>query len=224
MPGDLPYRIGWRTSVVRWLCLLSAASYLVAVWLAYSAPASGELFDLVFRARGEVQLDNNPIVLALLAILAWASVNLALLIALMVWMHAAVSNAQALDPNGNRIGPWMAVIWWIIPIFNFVQPLRVMSQTYNTSVDRNPDINGPAAPTVVAWWLLAAVGSFASFAALGSLMSSSPGEILDHAGAVGFGTVTWLGALGSLSNAVKQIGRAQIASTQDAAPGDAQPA
>jgi hypothetical protein len=215
MPGDLPRRIGWRTELVRWLVRLCVAGLGLALFLILRAKSSDTGLVLP-QAAAEVQAG-----LAL-----WLGLQATLFAAVLVWMHAAVANAQAQAPDGDRIGPWMAVVWWFVPLFHFFQPVRVMSQTWNTSVDGSANVNGPAAAPVAGWWILAAIGVLWLPLSLQTLIAD-PGldEVYAHIGSVGGALLVWIGAMGCLSYCVKTIGRAQNARNREPFPAlPAQPA
>lgn len=215
MPGDLPFRMGLRTGLVRWLVLLCAIAVLLAVGLILRAKTATGGLAMPLAA------DETRAAIAL-----WLGLQAALFVALLVWMHAAVTNAAAQSPDSRRIGPWMAVAWWFVPVFNFFQPVRAMSQTWNTSVDGGADINGAAAAPVAGWWLLAAIGVLWLPSALQALLDA-PGlsEALGRIGAVAGALLAWIGAMGCLANCVGTIGRAQRARESEPLPArSAQPA
>ncbi len=213
MPAELPRRIGWRTRLVRWMILLCILALGLAVFLILRA--KGAEAGLVLPTAEEE-------VTAGLAI--WLGLQGALFVAVLVWMHAAVANADALAPDPRRIGPWMAVVWWFVPLFNLFQPVRVMSQTWNSSVDKAPDIDGAAAAPVAGWWLLCAVGAAWLPLSLSAMRADPTLEaIYAHAVSVGGALVFWVGGMGCLASCVKTVSRAQRAERADAAP-VAQPA
>jgi hypothetical protein len=215
MPADLPRRIGWRTGLVRWLVLLCVVTLVGAIGLILRAKGVGA--GLVLPTAAEE---------AQAGLALWAGCQLALFMAVLVWMHGAVANAQAQAPDDRRIGPWMAVVWWFVPLLNFFQPVRVMSQTWNTSVDGAANINGPAAAPVAGWWILAALGCFWLPLSLQALIAD-PGleEAYGHIGTLGGALVVWIGAMGCLASCVKTIGGAQRARGREPYPAlPAQPA
>jgi Domain of unknown function (DUF4328) len=94
--------------------------------------------------------------LALLDI--WFVLSVVLNVALIFWLFRASGNAAMIAPDPRWIKPWWTVIWWFVPAFNLWQPYRAMSQVWNTSVDHDMDLNGPAAPNVTTWWMLLLFG------------------------------------------------------------------
>jgi hypothetical protein len=208
MPGDLPRRIGWITAVVRVLCLVSGLCLLVS----RAASVLGSSYVPVL----------GPLGLPLLQ--AWAGLTLLLFVATLVWMQAAVQNAQAMAPDPRRMRSWMAVVWWFLPPFAFFQPVRAMSQTYNTSVDRSDDINGTAASPVAGWWMLASLAAISALLAFSGMTDPATGAPMvpvdrwqNPAGFL-LPAVLWLGALGCLATCVKRIATAQRGYTPDTAP------
>lgn len=208
MPGDLPYHMGWRTALVRWLVLACIAGLAGAVFLILRAKSADEGLFLPTMAE-EAQA----------GIALWLGLQAALLLALLVWTHAAVANAQAMAPDDRRIGRWMAVIWWFVPLFNLFQPVRVMSQTWNTAVDGSANVIGPAAAPVAGWWILAAIGVVWLPLSLRTMIAD-PGleDVYAHIASVGGALVFWIGAMGCLAHCVKMIGRAQTAPARDPEP------
>jgi hypothetical protein len=69
------------------------------------------------------------------------------------WHYRVVANASVLQPDPRRMTSKWAVAWWFVPVANLLQPLRSLSQTWNTSVDRSADPTGPATPVVTIWGL-----------------------------------------------------------------------
>jgi Domain of unknown function (DUF4328) len=139
MRGKLPYRLPRLTSILEAINL-GQIVFAVATVLAIGCGLLGLLPSFVTLLP---QL-----------VIGWiVTVGLGTVL-LLVWMHHAAANAAVLAPDPRRIRPWMAVIWWFVPVFNLWQPIRCMSQIWNTSVDADMDLNGPAAPPVTLWWLL----------------------------------------------------------------------
>jgi hypothetical protein len=138
MPVDLPYRVA------------GISGFLEAV----------SLGQIVFAVAGILAIGCSmfgimPSFFMLLPqlVLAFTATGLLGVIVLLVWMHQAVANAAHIAPDPRRIGRWWVVVWWFVPLFNLWQPIRSMSQTWNSCVDPHIDMNGPAAPPVTLWWL-----------------------------------------------------------------------
>ena len=69
-----------------------------------------------------------------------------------MWIYRAVANAQALDPNAERISPGWAIGWHVIPIANLWMPFRAIRQTWNTSTGLGREINAPVGHPFGIWW------------------------------------------------------------------------
>jgi Domain of unknown function (DUF4328) len=161
MPRSLPHRLSRISSVLEALCL-GQIFIAIACVVAFGCGMFGLL----------------PPFVALLPqlILAWAVTTGLGFILLLAWMHHAAANAAVIAPDARRIGPLWAVIWWFIPVCNLWQPIRCMSQIWNTSVDNDANLNGPAAPPVTLWWILL-------LAALLALAGTPPERVADWYGA-----------------------------------------
>jgi Domain of unknown function (DUF4328) len=139
MQAELPYRLDWISG------FLEAVSFGQIVFAVAGILAIGcSLFGIL----------PSFVMLMPQLVLAFAATSLLGVIVLLIWMHHAVANAGHIAPDPRRIGRWWVVVWWFVPLFNLWQPIRSMSQTWNTSVDTHIDMNGPAAPPVTVWWLL----------------------------------------------------------------------
>jgi hypothetical protein len=214
MPGRLPRRVGWRTALVRWLILLCVLALGGAIWLILRAKGATTGYVLPTAAEE---------VMAGLGL--WIALQVVLWIAMVLWTRAAVVNADAIRPDERRIGPNFAALYWVLPPFFLFQPVRVMSQTWNTSVDRADHIDGPAAAPVAGWWLCCAIGVVWLPLSLQTMMADPTLEaIYAHIVSVGGALVFWIGGLGALASVVKTIARAQTNPSHDPTPDAAQPA
>ena len=187
MPGSLPYRLS-RLSGVLEAISLGQIFIAVACVLAFGCGLLG-LF---------------PSFVALLPqlLLAWAVTAGLGIVLSPLWMHHAAANAAVIEPDARRIRPWWAVIWWFIPVCNLWQPIRCMSQIWNTSVDTGIDLNGPAAPPVALWWLLLIF-------ALLTLAAASPARIVDGYTAI-FAVALSAVSTAALITIIRRVTRGQI--------------
>jgi hypothetical protein len=143
MRGDLPFDLKLQTSAVEFIGLgqiFASLAFVVIVVLGY-------LLGPVVDASILWGIGLGALVTSILA-----------QILIVIWMYPACANAMSLVPDKRWIRPNWLVIWWFVPLFNIWQPYRAMSQIWNSSVDHNMDLNGPAAPAVTTWWLLLLLG------------------------------------------------------------------
>jgi hypothetical protein len=200
MPVDLPYRVAGISG------FLEAAS----------------LGQIVFAITGILAIGCNlfgilPSFVLLLPqlMLAFVATGILGVIVLLIWMHHTVANAAHIAPDPRRIGRWWVVVWWFVPLFNIWQPIRAMSQTWNTSVDTEIDMNGPAAPPVTVWWLTLL------FAPV-PLLPGEPTELVEwHALALTL--LMYAASAASLITIVRQVTRGQLAKAAPVAADDPAP-
>lgn len=210
MPADLPRRTMGLARLVRWLCLICVVALGLAIWLVLRAKTAEA--GLVLPTAAEE---------AWVGLRGWLGFQLALWLAVMAWMQAAITNADRIAPDPARIGPWMSVVWWLVPVVNLFQPVRAMSQTWNTTVDRG-DLRGAAAAPVAGWWLLAMVGSiWLALTLPGFVGDPSPEALSTHLVPLAGSFVIWAAALATLASCVKTISHAETAAPAEAT---AQPA
>ncbi|MEM6664397.1 MAG: DUF4328 domain-containing protein [Pseudomonadota bacterium] len=68
------------------------------------------------------------------------------------WLYRASANAQARDPDPQRISPRMAVIWFAVPIANLFMPFQGIKQIWNTTVVGRGPLTSPAPGFFALWW------------------------------------------------------------------------
>lgn len=109
-----------------------------------------------------------------------------LVVAFVMWVHRVVANSGALGAQGLRFTPGWAVGWWFIPFASFVQPERVIEETWRVTTTPRPST--PAArhdaPKVVLvrwWWAFWLVSNLSSWVLL-SITTQMPtlADIQDH--------------------------------------------
>jgi hypothetical protein len=94
----------------------------------------------------------------LATIISWI-VNISGLIFFFIWVHHAHRNLPTLNNSNLTFSPGWAVGWFFIPIFNFYQPYKVLSEIWKASLP-NPNQNNeltweslPRPKMVVLWWI-----------------------------------------------------------------------
>lgn len=72
----------------------------------------------------------------------------------LVWQYQAARNLRVLGFDGMKFSPGWGVGWWFIPVANFVQPPRIVSEIYRYSGAQNISIRiaAGAATFVLIWW------------------------------------------------------------------------
>jgi hypothetical protein len=157
MQADLPYpRL--EPLVAALSAIVAGQILLMAVML---SAVLGGYIDLVPQLTAFVGAHFAKLIGAHLALTA------AIYALVIAWHYRVVANAHVLQPDPRRIMPALAVIWWFVPIAHLLQPLRSLSQTWNTSVDRSADPTGPATPVVTIWGLFFLVAMVMTLVDLG---------------------------------------------------------
>ncbi len=73
-----------------------------------------------------------------------------------VWQHHAHKNLPALGVTGMRFTTDMVVLWWIIPVANFVMPLLTMTELWKASDPEARTSDWRSKPTpglLITWWV-----------------------------------------------------------------------
>ncbi|WP_224816690.1 DUF4328 domain-containing protein [Hasllibacter sp. MH4015] len=87
-------------------------------------------------------------------------VLLATYIASGMWIYRAAANAQAVDPDPDRIKPGWAVGWFFVPIANLWMPYKSYGQTWASLH------NGASLPSwAIVWWLCWIAGNYTAWIA-----------------------------------------------------------
>ena len=87
----------------------------------------------------------------------YAMVCIALVVTFLLWQRRATQNLQVFKMHRLGFSPTSAIVWWFVPIANFFQPMRAISELWRAS---HPDTRGAnwksmQKPTVVTvWWML----------------------------------------------------------------------
>jgi len=82
----------------------------------------------------------------------------------MVWVYWVNRNSWVLRRSNMKFRPVWSVVWWFIPIANFVQSYRITCELWRANLAKNDaaDWRGMAiSPLVRFWWLLFIVSTFA---------------------------------------------------------------
>ena len=83
----------------------------------------------------------------------------------LVWLHRVAANNVALGAQGLRFKPGEAVLWWFVPIANWVMSFRVMAEAWRGCDPAQPRSTGgqraamPLPVVLVAWWATLVLGS-----------------------------------------------------------------
>jgi hypothetical protein len=97
-------------------------------------------------------------------------IEAAALVAFLMWLHRAVSNASRLGSRSMEFSPAWAVGWFFVPFANLVKPFQVLKELWLESdlcwtSDRRPDGSSPAHfPLIPVWWGLWLVSAFSNVA------------------------------------------------------------
>jgi hypothetical protein len=73
-----------------------------------------------------------------------------------VWQHHAHRNLPVLGVTGMRYDPVMVVLWWVIPVANFVMPLLTLNELWRASDPeaRTSDWRSKPMPgLLIVWWI-----------------------------------------------------------------------
>jgi len=100
--------------------------------------------------------------------------GIATLVLLVIWVYRAAVNLRAMNVQGLKYSPGMAVAWFFIPFANFVMPIFVMRELWRGSHPRTAEtsdaVNTRAPFYVGIWFLFYVIAGFLSLP--GNLMVS----------------------------------------------------
>ena len=160
-----PYQpLATRATVVRWLILaLILVSLVAAVSDAFEYDLLRRIQEGSSVSRGEV--DFNDIRQAVLG-LVQAGINVALIVAFLMWFRRAYDNLSRLGATGLRYRPGWAVGAWFVPILNLFRPKQIANDIWRGSDPSLPPQAGqswrnrPVAGVLHWWWALWLLQSF----------------------------------------------------------------
>jgi hypothetical protein len=178
--------VGWPRIATRLLQLGLIAQLLCELYLCIQYATGIEPADVLSGVdAGQV---NAAVHIALSGLLI---INFILL---MTWLFCAVRFIESEATPDLTFSPGWAIVWWFVPVANFVAPFMVMYELYNAS--RAPETWKSRSPPIIAilWW-----GATLSAAAIGLVIRFSrilnyetPPATLMNAGLYGFGTLRLL--------------------------------
>ncbi|MFA6001538.1 MAG: DUF4328 domain-containing protein [Thermoleophilia bacterium] len=116
---------------------------------------------------------------------------------LVIWVYRAAVNLRAMNVQGLKYSPGMAVVWFFIPFANFIMPVFVLRELWRGSNPRTSetgDTRQTRVPFYVGVWFLIYV--IAGFLAL-------PGNLMVSFGAMSSGTMFLPPGLKPLSDTTK---------------------
>ncbi len=93
-------------------------------------------------------------------------VNVATIIAFLIWIYRASKNLAPLGAVGQRFSSVWAVVWWFVPIFWFFRPYQVMKEIWQGSFpglstrDETSWREAPVEPLLGWWWGLWLLGQW----------------------------------------------------------------
>lgn len=167
----MPYNLGMLTMWSIGLAWVYVACNVILIVLGIVAP------DLMLSLGND---DAPPPGASFTTLMAMAGVFIAFGVAAIacyivsaVWLYRASANAQAIDPDPDRMRPGWALGWFAIPIANLWMPFRAVKQCWNSSI-HGPGALGAAAPGFFAIWWSCWIGADI-LAVLSYRMSSQPG-------------------------------------------------
>lgn len=143
--------LGLRTAL-SWLLGLEAVTSLLVII------AIGNRLSVIDRAQAgtasftEAQ-DADDFVTA--ASVVFVAVAIAVLVTMIVWQWRSAKNAEALGRVDLRLTPGWSIGGWFIPVANFVIPVRVMQdlwQSGDPDATRRTPWQALRRSTLVGWW------------------------------------------------------------------------
>ncbi len=76
------------------------------------------------------------------------------LIAFLIWIHGANSQARRLGALGMKFTPGWSVGWFFVPFANLWQPYRVVREIWRASAAPQNWATQPSSPLIGFWWAL----------------------------------------------------------------------
>lgn len=139
--------------VIDWLylavfCLLAESG----VWLFY----------FVFQIYSKYTMTTGGIDLAIgltallpaLMFFIFIAIFIVTSVFLFMWIHQINYNAHCLGATNMTFTPGWSIIWFFIPVANFIKPIKIMNELWKTSKNPKEWQNLPDNSVVNYWWTL----------------------------------------------------------------------
>jgi hypothetical protein len=151
-PGTEIKSISARSQWATWLFIILIITYLFSI-----ASAVMQL-DLLSRAASGLPLsnaeaegnDNREAAVGIIQVI----INIAVIIAFLIWIHRAYSNAITIGRIKPRFTPGWAVGWFFVPIMSLFKPYQAMDDIWKSSLP------GKSSELVGWWWALFLISNF----------------------------------------------------------------
>lgn len=96
-----------------------------------------------------------------IAMMAVGCISFAVLIAtavfFLMWVYRANNNLRVLGTLGMQFTPTWSIVWWFIPLANWVVPFFILRELHAASGGNAPGQNtwrhNPSSPLLILWWL-----------------------------------------------------------------------
>jgi Domain of unknown function (DUF4328) len=172
---------------IRWgrVTVVSLVAWLL-VWAAVIA-SSLWCLTLVHQLASGATLTKDEVAVVLGALRVTSRleglVSTASMISLLVWVYKSYASLNHLGTRRTRYAPTWAVVVWLLPFLNFIEPYRVVRELWLRSAGLNatePDL-GEKTPLISVWWALFLISNLVALvvAALRSLGIRDPARVFE---------------------------------------------
>ncbi len=154
---SMPYDLSKTGRVAAMFLLAYAAAEVLFTWHSFQLfgfydAIEGNLLSAVEMDAEAARIDGTGILVAGVFMITLIGCY----IASGMWIYRAATNAQAVTPNPDAIGPGWSVGWFAVPIANFWMPYKALRQHW----DGLAGSGGPSWPSwAIIWWLLWVFGN-----------------------------------------------------------------